>query len=64
VQPSQVDDLGGILSPVQGDPTFNSYSLGSHDGSIAGLSQLPALAGNTFSSSRDTIGSYTDGKPL
>lgn len=49
-----VDDLGGIISPVR-DEVFGNYSVVSHDGT--------ALSTTTQGMS-DTVGSYTDGESL
>ena len=61
VLPSQVDDLGGVLSPVRED-VFENLSATSADANLSTFPLDPTLMGVTLSSSTDTIGSYCDGK--
>ncbi|XP_076813169.1 uncharacterized protein LOC143459780 isoform X1 [Clavelina lepadiformis] len=59
VLPSQVDDLGGVLSPVRED-VFENLSATSADANLSTFPLDPTLMGVTLSSSTDTIGSYCD----
>ena len=59
--PSNVDDLGGLISPLRGE-VFDNITMTSVDGSV--LPHDPSLMRGTLSSSVDTIGSYCDGNDL